>query len=66
MRNCSPVKATEPINIGSVNDLVLDNTKPLTRPMLTQVYRYIASLGHNEFRRVSMSDEPSNPWTRFW
>ena len=36
------------VNIGSGNGLVPSGSKPLPEPMLTQICRHMASLGHNE------------------
>ena len=39
------------IDIGSGNGLLPSGNKPLSEPMLTEIYVYIASLGHNELNQ---------------
>ena len=46
-------------NISSGNGLVLSGNKPLPEPMLTQICRHMASLGHNE---LTLSVTTLNEW----
>ena len=39
------------VNTGSDNGLVPTGNKPLPEPMLTQISRHMASLGHNELNK---------------
>ena len=41
------------VNIVSGNGLVLSGNKPLPEPMLTQISRHMASLGHNELTKIN-------------
>ena len=50
--NYPKVNGTRPycwlVNIGSGNGLVPSGTKPLSEPMMTQIYVNMVSIGHNE------------------
>ena len=57
--NCPNMNVTElhwwSVNIDSGNGLVSSGNKPLPEPMLTDLCRHMASLGHSELKHIHHS-----------